>query len=432
MIMEKKFGILEFVGEESRMIKNVWLIITESEIILETPHEFKLDQWDIILGQFVGLSKVTFIHCFVGGGSGGSGSSFRKIHVSWMIKNIHIARIEEVVFNTISLTSPALNQWINTSYSLDYSNDYKNVSIPEPLTILKYTNENFDLEIKQYFSSSYSRKQVILNRETGITIKFNKAEELKFIIGQVNYLRDLILFLTEQDPQFELESLDNFYELIILRPNLNSINLRTGVSLNYGDLEDHLPSIIAYWFEKGKLKPIIELILEKYYNQALIIPRFFLNVSVALESFHSNFIAKKIELSDSLPMINRDKILKHLINDQELYDWFRQETSYWKNPNLVDRLFAVQDLIAQIIGDSFQYDVKSFIRKVKNTRNKLAHQGIYDSEFKTFVELLMATKTIELTVRLLILKNMGVNIQDEDQPLICLANNTINYIAHNS
>ena len=131
------FGRIFLPDKPNEVINGVWLNINQGSIYLETSHNTLSNQeWKIIHGEFNGLDKVTFVNSYAGAGSSGSGGTWRKIHVSYLLKNCHIKSYSELLFREISLISPAISNWINEPDGISRIDGYT-YKIPEDENIFE-------------------------------------------------------------------------------------------------------------------------------------------------------------------------------------------------------------------------------------------------------------------------------------------------------
>ena len=89
MIDRRLFGRIFKPDIPSEVVEGVWLNIKDDSIFLESPlNNIVYDAWPIIHGEFNGMDKVTLVNASMGGGSSGSGGTWRRIFISYLIKII--------------------------------------------------------------------------------------------------------------------------------------------------------------------------------------------------------------------------------------------------------------------------------------------------------------------------------------------------------
>lgn len=68
-----------------------------------------------------------------------------------------------------------------------------------------------------------------------------------------------------------------------------------------------------------------------------------------------------------------------------------------------------------IVGDVFNSEIEEVLRRIKNTRNKLAQEGRHDTEFKSELELFIAAYSLEMMLYCLLLLRLGVKEEMKDK-----------------
>jgi phosphoribosyl-AMP cyclohydrolase len=409
---ERIFGKISFPGPQVKVIENIWLTITSTSIFLEIPwNGFGHETWSIIHGKFIGMDEVTFIGARIGGGISGGESSYRRLHVTAIVKGVHLQSVDDLVFNELNLESPALMNWITEPHYVetDHSGNYK---LPDVLKVIDGTFDDFDLLITLGHAVNSSFRAVDINQRCMIKVSFKENIHWNLILDRVYLLKKFILFITNSDPSFSFMALSTSaggYEVIIPMKKLDESNFSQNILCSYPSLKNHIPAILKLWFEQSKIQPIIDLLLEKYFNTNLSMPRHFQNVCIALETYHEKFIDRNVALVDSSKLTNRQLIVEKLSDDESLKQWFETESSFWSKPNLIDRLVQFKSLIQRLIDDTIDCDIDDLLNKIKQTRNEITHQGISNKRFNS-IELILTAKTIEFAVKLDILRFCKVDI----------------------
>lgn len=406
----RKYGYIFFpdTGEE---IKDVWLTITDEEIYFEcsfTLHGF--DTFPIVCGVFNGMSYVTFIDVFTSGGQSGNAGSYRKFVVTWMLKNKHFKSLNELKFKKVGFREEALKNWSYEPFSIN-SKDYC-YTLPEPIYPIQVKLNSFQLtwELAHYIENDSDLLSI--TKTSSVISEFNQAEDWNTVIDHILKLKKLIMFLTNKDPAFSNFYLGGGVELVFVSPKLYENKFPTHIQLDYNNVKTEFEKIAKEWFDNSKLEPITDLTLEKYFNVQIPHQRHFFNLAVGLEAFHTEFIKRKVSLHDEEVKINRDKI-KDMIEDEALRSWYRDKSSKWKEPSLKDRLIDMKETILKVSEGIFDYSTDELITKIKQTRDDIAHAGIFYKRFETRIELMIVTKIVEFTLRIKIYEMFGLNITDE-------------------
>jgi hypothetical protein len=420
MEVERVFGKISFPDPDNFIVENVWLNITSTSIYVEIPWDgFGHDEWSIIHGKFIGMDEVTFVGAYLSGGSSGGQSSYRRLYVEAMIKGAHLLSVENLIFNELNLFSPALLRWITEPHYIE-NEDSRIYKLPEKLKIVDETFKDFNLNITLLHSINSGFRNLEIYQNCLLKLSFKEKVNWKIIIEKIHLLKKFILFITNSDPSFSYVSLskeDSFFEVISPSKNLDESNFSQNIRINYSFLKEHIPSILKLWFEQNKIQPIIDLLLEKYYNTSLSMPRHFQNVCIAIETYHEKFIKKNVNIIDTRKLEYREKIIDKISDDVALSQWFKKESNFWSKPELIDRLVCFKNLIQRLIGETIDCDIDNLLIKIKQTRNEITHQGISNKRLNN-IELILTAKTIEFTVKLDIYRFCGVDIDLNNYSLI--------------
>jgi hypothetical protein len=424
---ERKYGFIIF-PETGEKIDNVWLNITEREIYLEAPFGFNGEyNYPIVLGVFNGLDNATFVNVFTSGGTRGGGGSFRKLVVSWMIKGKHIKSYNQLKFKNISFGEFALKEWFRENFYINSENFV--YSLPNPIQPLKTQTKEFNLTWELAHRVISNSDNLDIRLTSTIITEFNQPQPWTKIVNHILKVKKLLIFLTNSDPKFEFINLGNYAELHFRVPQLFASRFPTSMSLEYNETKHLLPEIVKTWFDNDKLEPITDLVLEKHFHDGIPLHRHFFNLAVGLEAFHEQFILKKVPLSDDSIVINKKKMEQAIETDEELIIWFKSMSSNWEKPSLKDRLTYMQDTIANVSDGVFPFNTLELIRRIKKTRDEIAHAGIYDKQFKEDVELRIATKIIEFVLRLEIYKMLQIDWITQRTDMIKEANSLVKQMA---
>jgi len=427
--MDKKrmFGEISLTDTtKHKTIRGVWLNIKLNSIILEVPDDGLRDSfWELITGQFNGLDQVTFINCFEGGGSSGSGGGWMNIIVSFLIKDCHFKDISDLRFNKIQLTSPALSNWIKDSQIVQI-NQY-NFKIPENQIIFSIALNEFSISLMVLHTGKTELNSFTVNRKCVINIEANNIH-FNDLLKLIHKIKKLILFLTNKNPEFSEYTIHmggNEFELLREYNNLNETRFAQNIYLTYFQIKPFIAEIFKTWLTDKLIVEVVDLIQEKNYNTDLSFQGYFLNTCIALESFHDKFkILDKNVLEEKIKI---RKEIAELIVDASLKKYFLANSKSWERLTLRDRLFAYKDPIQKIMGDTFGFSLDILIVKALKTRNNIAHTGKHD-EFLTYFELFIIGKLLEFTLKIEVLNKLGYTSANTEQ-LLEVAKNHIKTIA---
>ncbi len=319
------------------------------------------------------------------------------------------------------ISNKALDNWITSKNFLNITRG-KPVDIPEKETIVDFTLGVFSVSIIINYVKQSSFNSLLVERQVQIEIESEDQEPLDDYLKISKALKGLILFLTNQNSEHENITFFNLhsthFDYIWLKNNLDERLFPRNFDIRFNKIEKEIKTVFYEWFKDDKLTVIIDLSLEKLYNLGLSNRARFLNACVGLESFHRFY---KKQVIDAERVEKRNKI-KGLIKDPELFAWFRKESSFWKQPNLITRLNDFSPQIEVILKEVIDYSIEDFLIKVKRTRNEIAHNGEHLKHLNDF-DLLVYGRTLEFVLRIEILKKIGLS--EHENSLLAQANSRI-------
>lgn len=432
---ERYFGKISFPNSATQAIENIWLTISENSIYLEIPfHIFAEESWEIVLGQFTGganLDIVTLLNGRLSGGTSGSGGSFRRLYVESIIKGKHYLKNEDIKFKEVWLKSPALLEWLRIHHTVETENG-RDYLIPELEKVIDVRLEGLTFGIHLAHGATHGRHNTNITHHCNITLVFDQFVGIQEIREKVYLVKKFVLFITNSDPNFSEMGLSEDENIVLswvkLFPMIEEKNFSANIYIHHLQIHEQIGSLLKLWFGKNKIQYIIDLMLEKYFNTRLSMPRFFQNMCIAIESYHSNFIQKKLPIADQTIIKKRNSIIKLLAENNELEVWFKEKSNFWIKPQLYDRLIEFNELIERIVGDTIDCGINDLIRKIKQARDEITHEGVTDNRFNS-TEIILIAKTLEFTVKLSILKSCGVNIDVQNHSLIDDAQRLVSYLA---
>lgn len=419
MDKERVFGQVFFPDTPDQIQKGIWLNITSDSIYLEVPlNSFGDQYWEVILGEFNGMDKVTFVNSRTGGGSSGAGGSWRKIHVSYLIKGVHFKSKKELEFTSLTLISPALTNWVIEKEGIERIKE-GSFTAPDDKEIFSVSLENFEVSTILRYNRSFSQDELSIFKEVLLFIKSDSAVDIDEYSNLMRKIKRWILFVTNKDPEFSkyylVSDRSSDLELINTLDNLKENRFTQNISFSYRKLRDSIETVFKNWIENEKLETIIDLLQEKQYNTDMSFQSYFLNMCVAIESFHSIFGDESSNQKIADRKNDRQKIADY-IGDADLKSRFLNESQNWDKSRYRERLRTFKPTFETIMGTSFSFKPKELINKIVNTRNALAHTGTY-REYLSHIELLLIGKVLEFTIKHEILNLLDFKSENESDVL---------------
>jgi len=420
---QRLFGQIFTPDKPGEKITGVWLNIENDRIFIEAPfNHFGNKNWKVLLGEFNGLDKVTFLNVHTGGGSSGYGGSWRKLHISTIIKGEHFLSESDLVFKKITLNSPALKNWIRLCDGIEKiePNLFK---IPENKEIFSIDYEDLHISVNIGHVRESSNSSLNVEKNCYLIISAKSPVTLSLLSEIIRKIKRWVLFVTNKNPEFSEYTLTdktgNSYELINTLRNLNEDRFTQNITFYFNDLQSSLGKMLSSWLDNEKLESIVELIQEKEYNTELSFQSYFLNMCVAIESM--DYIFGDESLNNKIEPRKRDRqSIISLIDNEDLSKEFENRTRNWLHSYFRERLKKYSSVFTTIKGETFKGSTNKFIGKIVNTRNSLAHNGTY-KEYLSHIELLLYGKVIEFVIKheILILleidKEFASKIQQESK-----------------
>ena len=417
---QRLFGQIFTPDNPENKITGVWLNIENNTIFIEAPfNAFGDKNWKILLGEFNGLDKVTFLNIRTGGGSSGYGGSWRKLYVSTIIKGKHFHSEKELAFKKITLTSPAMAKWIRLCGGIKLI-EPDLYQIPHNKEIFSINFEDINISASIGHMREFSSSNLNIEKNCYWVIESKNSKDLFSFSEIMRKIKKWILFVTNKNPEFSDYSVtdenDDHFELVNTLRDLNDSRFTQNLALNFQDVKSSIENMLYSWLEKEKLESIVELIQEKEYNTELSFQSYFLNMCVAIESLDFIFGVETINPKIESRTQDRQKI-SFLIKDEQLRENYEKESMGWLRSTYRERLKKYKNVFKSIMGNTFKRSPSDFLSKIVNTRNSLAHNGTY-KEHLTHVELLLFGKVIEFVIKHEILKLLNYEISSNEKILL--------------
>lgn len=399
---QRIYGSIFSPDEQDDKIEGVWLNITRSSIYLEVPQMsiYGRDNWEVLLGVFNGLDKVTLVNSSPGAGSSGAGGSYRKINVHYLLKDCHLKSYDDLIFNKIHLTSPTICDWI-TEKEIIKRIDKRTYEIPERKNIFSVQFEGLTISLLTWYPKTSNLRSLWVEKKSVFIIESSQKQHISHLLKLGARIKKWILFVTNKNSEFSNYLLKNCkserFEMINTLPDLNERKFAQNISINYQDIKDSIQTVFKNWMKSEELETISELLLEKQYNPDLTFQSYFLNMCVAMESFHSIF-KKQIQNEHIKQKLEDKENILQLIEDEKLKKRFSNYTKRWNEQTFRQRIKSFKSTFENIMGDTFDFKFKSIVDKIVNTRNSLAHDGTYSQNLEHF-ELLLIGKAMEFTMK---------------------------------
>jgi len=343
----------------------------------------------------------------------------------------HFFKREDLVFDSLSVNYNYLNDWCGEypfSVEWDIPKSYKvNYQQPEPLII----------ELKEFKISLEPELSVNHQRAGDINLKY--FVYLKIEGNKKNHFEDLMNFM---------EKLRNFISLGVKRPIYsNGVKVKTdkyvikgqdGKELNplidvfykkrrkeykektlipsdflfsFNDIKSQFKNCLEKWIEIDELiKPVKDLYFGTLYNPRMFLENKFLNLTQALETYHSRIYKESYSINPKDFGEIFEKILEVIPSKHKKY--FEEKLKYTNEYSLRKRVKEIIKKSSSIVEFylSNNREKKSFVNNVVNTRNYLIH---YDEKLKNKVakgeDLYWLNLKLKILVEIVLMKEIGID-----------------------
>jgi hypothetical protein len=215
---------------------------------------------------------------------------------------------------------------------------------------------------------------------------------------------DISLYCHQQNilPEIKSDSLIKI-KLFDQKQTISPCPTSEFLSIKYIDVKESFISLLTKWICLSKDNIVIDLLMEKAYNQELSNKTYFLNVCFALEVYHKNRVSnQKLSIKEFKKIKD---YLKKNVKDPDAIDWINNKMGLGNQPSFRDRLSYFKNDMETI----YYSDIETLINKIIYTRNSLVHsstksQYVVNDEF----ELHIISITLETVIKGAILKDLGI------------------------
>lgn len=343
--------------------------------------------------------KLTLSGCrFVSQELFSTNSRISKFNIDNIFIGEHILIDKNCLFNKLSINFSFLEEWI------EYNSIYLKKILNEEF-ILKYKSYNISISPNDIINNfainivkdkpEYSIKfnEFSMKQKAYIKISSNAERSFKQFIEIIQKLQNFLSFSTSRpifpisiigDVKKETENFKEikiYYKLDYYRDiPKNSLSLNTFL-FSYNDIKDRVDFYLTNWFNKiNSLLPSFDLYLSIIFNPKMHLNQQFLNIIIALESFHSHVFNSKYfneELKKSIIKKIDAECLANIPSD--IKKKIIQKLQYINEFSLRSRL---KDLFGKFNYCEFTFfrNEKEFIEKIVAIRNFLIH---YDKKLKS-------------------------------------------------
>jgi hypothetical protein len=403
---------------ENFTLKGNWFLPDRSEIMVVGALTFEFDkgtklellgslsdtssktiETDIILGLTTDGKQITLYKCYESSRTISLPGQLTSIWtIIFTIEGGHFATKEDLTFHSIATSFHNLNEWLAISGFKTSPPDYVKHKSKISYTLPKPINFDINNDVSGQFNFEFKPPSIGFNYEISLKqraryIVITKEKELG-IEQLLDYMSNFQNFLTlgTYEASFPLEiklkskvvteeingknypiNYNLFYN-VSLSPYSNRPKILWEFMFNYRDIKRNYKKIIKKWYHNyNEIEPVLNLLMETFYQRGNFNANKFLNMAQALETFHrrrrkNNVLTEKqhkkriTEINKSIPKRYRDFINEKLLHSNE--------------PSLHMRLDMLFQEFNTKTFSKIVSDKDKFIKQTKDSRNYYTHYDV--------------------------------------------------------
>lgn len=413
------FGKIFYPDPDKDVIQGANLYSNDMGIFIEfdIPRIQIPNKPQIILGEFTGHGPITCLENEIFGFESGQGGNRCKYKVGYLFTGMLFPRVEDIKFNLAVFHVNSLVEWFNIK---TIKTQFLETNIefgPDQIIDLKI--QGFD---KAYFKFTFSynskRYSVTVSEQVTFILTTLVAENLDYFFNIVIKLKKLFSFLS--NTRFEIDDIslyckpknlpselqpDSLLKVMLYeqRQSISPCPTSEFLNIKYLDVKEYFPNLLMHWLSLSQDNIVIDLLMEKAYNQELSYKTYFLNVCFALEVYHNNYINDQRLSKEEFKKIK--DYLKETIKDLNVKVWIGNKLKLGNQPSFRDRLSYFKNDLSEI----YYSDLEILFNKIIYTRNSFVHPSIKSQYIVTDeFELYIISITLETVIKGAILKDLGI------------------------
>ncbi|MDX5866186.1 hypothetical protein SIL80_09820 [Bacillus cereus group sp. BfR-BA-01119] len=364
-----------------------------------------------------------------------SGFPSQTYKFQFMIVGGYFSSVEELMFQKVSFNSTYLESFINAS-AFTYHFDHNEKGILKGVdTSFKYPEiKKWDISsidctfaISSHFEfDTNSNKKIDMEYKALLELISNSNQNYNWFLKKIYNLLSLISIFTgkEQflkDLSFKIEDTpevqNNKFKVFFTQKDFKEEkDLDTNRSITFPDIENNLADYLNKWYLLyDELEPLYNLYTNTKFHGIYDTWKF-LNYTRILEGYH------RLKFTDSTfcdptdynPIKNAViSYLEEMITDDTLQDLkknMQNSISFAYEYPFKKRLIEIANSIDEPIFKGIfksKKDMKGFMNKVKDTRNKMTHPQTEESNIFIDFKLYLANIRLSALINAVILKDLG-------------------------
>lgn len=357
---------------------------------------FKSIEADIILGFTTGGKQITLFKCYESNRTMSFPGQPTSIwDIIFTIEGGHFSKTEDLKFHSMATSFHNLNEWLAISGFKTSLPNFLKYKSNVTYTLPKQIDFDIDDNVKGQFNFTFKPPPIGFNYEINlkqtsqyiVTTKENELgleQLLKYMASFQNFLTlgtyeasfPLKIMLQSKDVTEVINGKNyptnyNLFYNVSLSPYSNRPKILWEFLFNYQDIKRNYKRIIKKWYHSSnEIEPVLNLLMETFYQRGSFNENKFLNMAQALETFHrrrrkNNILTEKQhekrinEILKSIPIKHKDFINGRLIHSNE--------------PSLHMRLDSLFKEFNTKTFSKIVTDKDKFIKQTKDSRNFYTH-----------------------------------------------------------
>lgn len=410
--MNEYLGTIYIIQEGTLKVEGVNLRITEAnEITLKgyIPLEgFK--NHGIIVGDFNGLGKATFIDCHCRSSSSGHNGRIIELRSACMLKGEHFISFDKLKFGKAQLDVPYLRRWLHEKrFESTHTTEETTFKLHGDKIVSFPINDNLTISFLFFWHTSMDGRQIVLTTVSRIVLDSHE-EYLPIIqiIDLLNNLKKLMNLLCDEHLESENLYLEGGFANSVAAyfpKEIPKQKLLFGqYGIRYDQVETQIGTIMKNWLQTDDIRAVSELLLARVYNEGLNKENTFLNSCFAIEMLHRKFFDEKPYEKEDFKAFT--KTILDSISNRDLKDFIGTKLSYANEQTFRSRLKS----FGQDFNDILPTEINSedYIGRIVNTRNYFVH-GSKSSKTFEGMDVYHASKQIDVVTKCVLFRLLGVS-----------------------
>jgi len=339
--------------------------------------------FDLIIGETEDGEKYTLIENFRRSGVFRfSGFSTQIIRPMYLIKGILIGKFEDIKIKEVLVSLNKSDFWDNRDWN-NIISGLTNINIPEKSVRTFETNEQYQLQLIQFYHSSpdFRKRDLTITQINSLKIELKEYVEFEELIDSLRIIERFFSLVTREAIYFDriqskIENSDEpeRIEIFYNRSLPMETDFRHHHYFRLEDLPNNLSEMVNLWIKNYNIMNHTygDFFRDTYGNIESVRSRF-LNMLICLEQFEKSFeLSKKVNSNES-----EQKFLNYIPKEyhSEFKDLFqvRNDTTLSKRVNNIRELFG--DQVSKILRQEIDLG-----NKMGKIRNGIAHLGSKSKE----------------------------------------------------